>query len=107
MLIEVNRHDPQVKAELDESFVDAQVRGELANYEDQITRVIVNVMDRNADKGGVDKHCAMEIRIRGLKPMAVTTEAETVEAAVVSASEKARRLVEHELGRLQDRTVGS
>jgi hypothetical protein len=105
MLIEINAADPQVRGQLDRDFVAQQIQAELDHYASRITRVSVYVADQNAGKEGVDKHCSIEIRIGGLKPIAVTAEAESVDEAVTAASGKARRLIETELGRLGTRNV--
>ncbi len=69
--------------------IEAQLRHRLARFEDRLTRLEVHVSDENARKGGdTDKHCTIEARIRGDKPMGVTGKAGDVDAAARIAGNK-------------------
>jgi hypothetical protein len=46
--------------------------------------------------------CAMEARLKGRQPIAVTHQAATLELAVDGATDKLTRLIESTLGRLRD-----
>lgn len=83
--------------------VAAEVEGAVGRHADRITRVEVHFQDVNAQKGGDDDiRCMMEVRIAGLKPLAVDARAGTVGAVITAAAEKLERLVEHTLGRLDE-----
>lgn len=83
--------------------VETEVDAAVGRYADRITRVEVHFQDVNAQKGGEDDiRCMMEVRIAGLKPLAVDERAGTVGAAIAGAAEKLERLVEHTLDRLDE-----
>jgi len=77
--------------------IEAMVRQKLARYEERLTRVEVHVADENGSKhGGDDKHCTIEARPRGGKPIGVTEKAAKVDdAARKAANTLAQRLERH------------
>jgi len=77
--------------------IEAMVRQKLARYEDRLTRVEVHVADDNGSKHGADdKHCTIEARPRGGKPIGVTEKASKVDdAARKAANTIAQRLERH------------
>jgi len=82
----------------------AEVESALERFADHITRVEVHLSDENSShKGGTDKRCVMEARLEGMRPVAVTDQADHIEQAVNGAAEKLERLLDHELGRLSDK----
>ena len=84
-----------------ESLVTGAVEESLRRFENQVTRVEVHLKDANSSKGGaVDKHCTMEARIAGLKPVAVNHHAASVSEAYEGAASKLRRSLSSTLGRL-------
>ena len=81
----------------------AVVESALERFAQQITRVEVHLSDENSShKGGCDKRCAMEARLEGMEPVAVTDQAETVKQAVHDAADKLEKMLKHALGRLSD-----
>ena len=79
------------------------VEGRLERFDKRITRVEVHLNDLNSDKlGERDKRCMMEVRVGGMKPIAVSHEAPTLTEAIHVAADKLERAVAHALGRLQD-----
>lgn len=76
----------------------------LGRFSGRITRVEVHLTDENSSaKGGShDKRCALEARLNGMQPVAVTDTGGTVEQAVKGASDKMRTLLDRTLGRLND-----
>jgi ribosome-associated translation inhibitor RaiA len=55
----------------------------------QLTRVEVFLSDANGGKSGIgEKHCALEARLAGRSPIAVTDQAETIDAAIDGAALK-------------------
>ncbi len=74
------------------------------NHESRhITRVEIHLADENGPKSAPDVlRCAMEARLEGHQPLAVTFEAATLHQAVDGAADKLARLVEHTLGRQRD-----
>jgi hypothetical protein len=76
----------------------------LARFSEQITRLEVHLSDVNALKHGLDdKRCLLEARLAGLRPLAVSHNADTVQGAIKGAAEKLVRNLDSTLGRLSDR----
>ena len=84
--------------------VEHEVTAALQRFGDRITRVEVHFADENghAKSTGSDKRCAIEARLAGLPPFAVSHQAATLEQALVGAIEKLERSLDHALGRLKD-----
>jgi len=72
-------------------------------YTDQIRRVEVYLQDMNSHKGGVDTRCSIEISLAGHQPVAAAAVAEDVDGAVTGAVDKVLRVLEHVIGKIQDR----
>ncbi len=67
--------------------IEEMVREKLARFEDRLTRIEVHVSDVNAAKHGEDdKHCMIEARPRGGKPIGVTGKADKVDDAARRAA---------------------
>ena len=92
MKIQVNT-DSSVKGdERLESIIEDLVSDKLNRFRNDLTRVEVHIRDENADKGGSDDHrCAIEARLRGLDPVAVTHNDADVERSATGAVNKLRR----------------
>jgi hypothetical protein len=76
---------------------------ELSWFSDQITRVIVHLSDEDGNKDGPnDKRCMMEARFGGMKPIAVSDQANTHEEAILGAIDKLKTSLESLTGRLKD-----
>lgn len=85
-----------------ESYFTAKIKEDLNRFEDKVTRVEVHLSDENADKGGInDKKCVMEVRPQGLKPVAVTSQDDTIEQAISGATKKMISSLNSLLGKLQ------
>lgn len=83
---------------------EATVASTLGHLAEHITRVEVHLSDENSHKGGShDKRCMMEARLEGHQPIAVTSEAENIDQAIHGAVEKLKRLLDHTLGRMNNR----
>ena len=78
-----------------------EIEGELERFADRLTRVEVHLDDVNSSKGGADKHCMIEARPRGLKPIAVNHQAETLRMAIRGATKKLVHALDHSFGKLQ------
>ena len=104
MLVQVrtDNHIPNSEALSDR--VQAEVEGALARrYADQLRRVDVYLQDVNAQKGGIDKRCAIEAHLSGYQPVTVHDVAAGLDEAIRGAVDKLTRALEHTLGRLGDR----
>ena len=82
--------------------IEAQVRKRLERFADRLTRIEGHVSDVNGRKHGADdKHCTIEARPRGSRPIGVTGKASDVDAAArIAANTMAERL-ERVLGKAQ------
>jgi hypothetical protein len=75
------------------------VLGKLKRVGDRLTRVEVHVGDVNGARGGDDRRSVVELRPKGMDPISGTAEAASIEAAVVSATEKALSAYERQIGK--------
>ncbi len=74
----------------------------LSRFSQQITRVEVHLSDENSHKEGqYDKRCMLEVRLEGMKPIAVTDEAGTTEQAINGALDKLKASLQTILGKLK------
>lgn len=84
--------------------VSAVVEDSLGRFGDRITRVEVQLTDENSSQktGDNDMRCALEARVAGHQPIAVTHLAPTLEEAVDGACDKLQRTLDRTLGRIRD-----
>jgi ribosome-associated translation inhibitor RaiA len=83
--------------------VEATVEAALGRFRERLTRVTVHLTDENSHKSSADdKRCAMEARAAGLKPLAVTHLAATLDEAIDGAADKLERVLDHAFGRIED-----
>ncbi len=86
-----------------DGHVDREVNTALRHYADQITRVEVHLNDINAEKGGQDKRCLVEVRVAGQAPMVAEAIGGDLYGVISQACEKVGRVVGHHLDKLHDR----
>jgi ribosome-associated translation inhibitor RaiA len=104
MQIQINTDATIDPSEAPSPEITAVVEKALKRFGTQVTRVEVHIGDENSHKGGGnDKRCAMEVRLAGRDPMAVTHKASRVSDAVNGAATKMTRSIEKVLGRLRER----
>ena len=104
MMIQVNTDNNIHGTDLLTSEISATIEHSLERFKKQITRVEAHVSDESRGKSGQHDHrCMLEARLEGLKPVAVTEHAGTLEQAVLGASEKLYSLLESTLGKLDNR----
>ena len=80
--------------------VEDEVSGSLERFGDQVVTVEVYLHDDNGKKHGIDKRCVMEARLSGLKPIAATHMAETLDEAIDGAAEKLERSIDSTVDKL-------
>ncbi|HTO37830.1 MAG TPA: HPF/RaiA family ribosome-associated protein [Brumimicrobium sp.] len=86
-----------------EAYFTTEIKKELARFEDRVTRVEVHVSDENGSKSGVnDKKCTMEVRPKGLKPVAVSAIGDSTEQAINAATKKMYSSLNTVYGKLQN-----
>jgi len=79
------------------------VSEKLARFSDRITRVELHLSDVNADRGGEDKRCVIEVRPNGLDPVVTSDQADTADKVVRSAANKMISLLDSTFGKLSTR----
>lgn len=85
------------------TYVESVVEQALDRFSDRITRVEVHLGDVNSHKGGDnDIRCMMEARVEGLRPLAVTDQAATLDQALDGAADKLKKSIGSTLDRLSD-----
>lgn len=83
--------------------LEAIARDGLSRFSDRITRVELHLSDVNGERGGADKHCVIEVRPKGMKPVVTTDQAETVDKVALSAIHKMVHLLDTAFGKLSAR----
>lgn len=84
-------------------WIEGVVEDSLGRFGEQVTRVEVHVNDVNSHKQGTnDKRCSMEARLSGLKPIAVSHQAATLNEAVNGAAEKLEQAIDRRIGRISE-----
>jgi ribosome-associated translation inhibitor RaiA len=103
MIIQINTDKNIAGDERLESYLNTIIKDELSHFSDNITRIEVHLADGNSQKKGEDdKRCLIEARLENRQPIAVTSHANTVEAAVNDALEKLKASLETIEGRLKN-----
>jgi ribosomal subunit interface protein len=83
-------------------YVERNLNEVLRHYLDRLTRVEVHLRDLNSSKkNGVDKHCLIEARPRGMDPVAAEHNAPEFRDAVHQAALKLERALQHRIDKLK------
>lgn len=88
------------------AWVQGVIEQSLNAVSERITRVDVHLSDENSaskKNGTPDMRCVMEAHVAGRPPVAVTEHADTIHNAVIAASGKLDRLIDHTLERVRDK----
>ena len=100
MQIQINTDHHIEGSEARDEWARSVVESSLRHLADSVTRVEVNFSLESAGKPGAgDKRCMVEARLNGRPPIAVTNDAEGLDAALNGAVHKLVRAMEHALGR--------
>ena len=102
MRVQIHIRDPELPAAFRE-FAAERVSETLQYLSDQLTLVEVYMTDINGQKRGVDKHCGIEARPRGMDPVAVDHDAAEANEALVGACAKLKSALTHRFGRRDKR----
>ena len=103
MQIEINTDKNVIGSEEFKAWSTSLISEELSRFSEQITRVVVHFSDEDGGKDGFnDKRCMVEARFAGLKPIAVTENANTNEQAISGAIDKMIASLEKITGRLKN-----
>lgn len=101
MQVQVNTGNGVENKETLERWAGEFLHDALARFNQEITRVEVQLSDENSTaKGAADRRCMMEARLNGHAPLAVSHHAESQDLAFRGAAQKLVRLLEHTLGKL-------
>lgn len=103
MQIQFNSDKNVILGEDQITYFTTLLSDELGRFSSQITRLEIHFSDENGKKDGInDKRCLVEARLTGLKPIAVTHNASTIEQAIFGAIEKLKTSLETLIGRLKN-----
>jgi hypothetical protein len=83
--------------------VRADVEPLVVRLGDRLRRVEVYLEDVNAGKGGIDIRCTVEVHLAGMPAASAEHRAGEVGEATEGAVDKVLRVLEHKLGRIDDR----
>ncbi|HYW31133.1 MAG TPA: HPF/RaiA family ribosome-associated protein [Gemmatimonas sp.] len=102
MLVQFNTDNHVQIGQILTTEFETQLTASLDRFATQLRRVEVYFQDANADKAGQrDKRCAIEVRMAGYEPVAVSHQADTIEAAFSTATDKLVRLLDHRFDKLR------
>ncbi|MFT6443075.1 MAG: putative component of type VI protein secretion system [Crocinitomicaceae bacterium] len=103
MTIQINTDKTLSGNQKQKDFLASEITKALKIYEPHITRIEVHLKDENGKKEGLnDIKCILEVRIEGRQPVAVTSQADTVEFAVSDATDKVKTALKTIFGRIQN-----
>ncbi len=104
MHIEVSTDNSIEGREAFTNLIKGLVDHDLAHFEDHVTRVEVHLSDAGTSASGQEeKHCMIEVRLKGQQPTVVKDAAATLEQATKGAAGKMKNLLESTIGKLSDR----
>lgn len=85
--------------------VEGVVRGAVDRFAEHVTVIAAHLGDVNSrDKAGADDmRCLLEAHVAGMKNIAVTHHAETLQAAIDGAADKLEKALDSALGKAQNR----
>jgi ribosome-associated translation inhibitor RaiA len=102
--IQINTDSNIEGAERHQEYFSERIANSLQRFESQITRIEAHLKDENGEKKGVnDKTCVLEARLKGKQPIAVTSQADSIEKAVSEATDKIKAAITTVIGKSQSR----
>ncbi len=81
--------------------IERRIAFALSRFSDRLDRIRVRFSDLNGPKGGQDKVCQVDFRLKGLGPASVEARDADLYAAIDLAAAKAGRRAAHLLDRLK------
>ena len=85
-------------------WVERNLSEVLQHHVERLTRVEVHLKDLNSSKkNGIDKHCLIEARPRGMDPIAAEHDASEFRDAVHQAALKLERALQHRIEKRRER----
>jgi len=102
MTIQINSDKTLTWEKRSSDFFTDQIAEALERYESHITRIEVHLKDENGKKEGIkDITCSLEARLQGKKPIAVTSQGDTVDLAIAGAISKIKKAIKTTIERTQ------
>lgn len=95
MIIQINTDNNLSVKEAYEEKLNQILNKELGRFEENLTRIEVYFSDANAErKTANDKHCALEARVKGKQPVAVSDTGDTYDLAITGAARKLKSILD-------------
>lgn len=102
MIIQINTDKNIPAKESRDIAFEKRINDSFEHFSKHITRVEVHLSDENAGKEGVnDKRCMLEVRLDGKQPVAVTSNADSVEQAFKDSLIKMSALLTTAIGKMK------
>jgi ribosome-associated translation inhibitor RaiA len=99
--VQVNTGNGMQNKETLDRWAEEFLNESLARFQQDITRVEVQLADENSGKkGAADKRCMLEARLTGHEPVVVNHHGETQDEAFRGATQKLIRALERTFGKL-------
>lgn len=73
----------------------------LSHGRDWVTRIVVRLSDVNGPRGGVDKRCGIEVRLKGDSTITIDDTQADLYVAIDRAAERTRRTLDRRIARRQ------
>ncbi|WP_269530949.1 HPF/RaiA family ribosome-associated protein [Chitinimonas sp. BJYL2] len=102
MKIEIKAHNFTVSDGL-RAFVNHRLALGLRRHRERIRQVTVRLADINGPRGGIDKHCTVQIALYHLPDVLIEDVEADLHQAISRAADRASRTVTRRLARQQDR----
>jgi ribosomal subunit interface protein len=81
------------------AYAERRFQVALGRFGRRVPHVLVRLFDENGIKGGIDKHCRVEVNIPRSRGLMVDEQQADMYAAIDFAADRAARAVARELGR--------
>jgi len=82
--------------------VNARLDAALNQHEQWVERVEVRLTDENADRGGVDKNCRLDVFLKGSMEVFIEERGTDPFAVVSAAADRAKQAVGRKIARARD-----
>jgi ribosome-associated translation inhibitor RaiA len=82
-------------------YVEYRLAFALSPFQDRIRGVVVILSDINGPKGGIDKRCQLQVRLRGLSDLVIDETEADFQVAVHRAADRAKRTLGRRLRRIR------
>ena len=82
-----------------EAYVERRFLAALGRFGGRVPHLTIRLSDENALKGGVDKHCRVEVTMPRMRNLVVDEQQADLYAAIDFAADRTSRAVAREIGR--------